>query len=38
LFLEFVLVDEAVDLDGAEEVADAFAGQKCQKDRTNFLA
>ena len=25
LFLEFILVDEAVDLHGAEEVADAFA-------------
>ena len=25
LFFEFVFVDEAVDLDGAEKVADAFA-------------
>lgn len=28
--------DEAVDLEGAEEVANTFAGPKRQKDLTNF--
>jgi len=36
LFFEFVFVDAAVDLDGAEEVANTFVGQKRQKYRTNF--
>ena len=31
LFFELVFVDEAVDLNGAEEVADAFAGPKWRR-------
>jgi len=31
LFFEFVLIDEAVDLDGAEEMADAFASRDVRR-------